>query len=107
MLFKLQKTPRQVMQAARGEACTLNIEGVCNYNTDTTVCAHLSFGEGGGARRTGPLSVAFACSDCHDAIDGRTGVDLDSCDRDFYLRRAQIRTINRLIHLGVVTVKGL
>lgn len=95
------------MDAARGEVCTLNIEGVCNYDTDTTVCAHISYGQGGGARTTGPLAVCFACSSCHDAIDGRTDVDMDDCDRDYYLRRAQNRTINRLIYLGVVTVKGL
>jgi hypothetical protein len=107
MLSKNRRTPRQVMDAARGEVCTLNIPGICNYDADTTVCAHLSYSEGGGARLTGPLSVAFACSDCHDAVDRRTDVDLDSRDRDFYLRRGQTRTINRLIAKGVVMVKGL
>ena len=105
--FKKQKTPRKIMEAARGERCTLQIAGVCNYNPDTTVCAHLPDSSGGSSRLTGPLSVAFACSECHDAIDRRRKLELADSDREFYLRRGLQRTLNRLIDLGLVKVAGL
>jgi hypothetical protein len=44
---------------------------VCNFNPETTVPAHIPgvrFGHGV-ARKTG--FFAFACSSCHDVIDGR------------------------------------
>jgi hypothetical protein len=95
------------MQAARGELCNVNIVGVCNYDADTTVVAHIPDGSGGSSRLVGPLSITFACSDCHDVLDGRQQVEMESGDRDFYLRRGQTRTINRLIELGLVRVTGL
>ena len=105
--FKTPKTPRAVMEAARGEQCTVNIAGVCSYDQDSTVAAHLPDASGGSSRLTGPLSIAFACHQCHDVIDGRRQLEMDRADREFYLRRAQNRTLNRLILKGVVMVKGL
>jgi hypothetical protein len=97
------KTPKRIMDAARGEPCTLNIAGVCSYDNETTVVCHLPDGSGGSNRLTGPLSIAFGCSECHDVLDGRTTV-LVAEDREFYMRRGQSRTINRLIEMGLVRI---
>lgn len=97
------KTPKKIMDAARDEDCTFNIPGVCNYNNETVVTCHLSDGTGGSNRLTGPLSIAFGCSDCHRAIDGYDA-RLMSGDRDFFMRRAMMRTINRLLDLGLVKI---
>lgn len=94
------------MQAARDEPCTINIAACCNYRPETSVMAHLPDGSGGTSRLTGPLSIAIACSDCHDAIDGRRYVEMGPGDREFYLRRGQNRTINRLIDKGLLKLKG-
>ena len=64
------KTPKRIMDAAKGEMCTLNIVGVCNYDPETTVACHLPDGTGGSNRLTGPLSIAFGCSGCHFYLDG-------------------------------------
>jgi len=98
------KTPPKIMKAARGEACTLNIAGVCNYDNETTVMCHLPDGSGASNRRTGPLSIAMGCSSCHDQIDGRTNNELLRQDHEFYMRRGMMRTINRLIEKGVVKI---
>ena len=96
------------MDAANGEDCTLNIAGWCSYDPDTTVACHLPDGSGGSNRLTGALSIAFACSACHDIIDGRViDPDIDVSDKEFYLRRGMMRTMNRLIDLGLVKVAGL
>lgn len=99
------KTPKSVMDSARGEQCTLNISGVCSYDPDTVVYCHFSDHSGGSNRLTGPLHGGYGCSDCHDHIDGRTNADWH--DNDFYMRRSMNRTINRLIEKGLVQVKGL
>lgn len=100
------KTPKAIMDAAKGEPCTINTE-FCNYDNETTVGCHLPDGSGGSSRLTGPLSLAFGCSGCHDAIDGRNYKGLLAEEKDFYMRRGMMRTINRLIEMGLVTVKGL
>jgi len=94
------KTPKKIMDAAKGEACTLNIVGVCNYDIETTVASHLPDGSGGSNKLTGPLSIAFGCSSCHAVLDGRENVSLE--DREFYMRRGMMRTMTRLVEMGIL-----
>jgi hypothetical protein len=103
------KTPKKIMDSARNEQCTLNISGVCNYDTDTVVYCHFADGSGGSNKLTGPLHGGYGCSSCHDSIDGRVlGFNqLTKVDREFYMRRSMNRTINRLIEKGLVVIKGL
>lgn len=99
------RTPKKIMDGARGEPCTLNIPGICNYDVETSVMCHLSDGSGGSARLAGPLSIAIGCSACHDMIDGRNYKALDlefENDREFYLRRGMNRTLNKLIEKGLI-----
>ena len=57
-------------KSARGQECQVRIPGVCNGNPETVVLAHLN-GGGMGMKRS-DIHGAYACSACHDAIDGRT-----------------------------------
>ena len=75
-------TPAKVKVTARenaeGQDCTLNL-GCCNHNPATTVLAHLRFfGLAGMAQKPPEFLAVFACSDCHDAIDGRKGTKSSS-----------------------------
>lgn len=56
-------------ESARGQHCLVRLPG-CNHTTITTVLAHLN-GAGIGIKHD-DLFGAFACSNCHDEIDGRT-----------------------------------
>lgn len=95
------KTPAKIMAAAEGENCTLAIPNICCHDPKTTVTCHLPDGTGGSNRLTGPLSIAFGCHCCHDAIDGRRR-DITHEDKEFFMRRGMNRTINRLIERGLV-----
>ena len=97
-----------IRNAARGEACTLQIAGICNHDAETTVLAHLRiFGGGGIGLKPSDLCAAFACSRCHDYIDGRyRPLAGQVVDIDWYIARAIWRTHERLVALGVLTVKG-
>lgn len=63
----------KVTESARGEDCTIRLGGVCNRNPETVVLAHLNgvrFGHGVGIKVSDQFG-AYACSCCHDAVDGR------------------------------------
>jgi hypothetical protein len=63
----------KITESARGEHCTIRVDGHCNHNTETTVFAHISgvrFGHGMG-EKVNDILGAYACSDCHDVVDGR------------------------------------
>jgi hypothetical protein len=96
---------KKYTQAAKGQQCKVNIAGVCNYCEDTVVFAHFPDGNRGMAIKADDINGGDACSDCHDCIDGRR-FNRDYIDnRDFYLRRAQTRTIIDRIERGILCLK--
>ncbi len=98
---------KHIRNAARGEPCTLNLIGVCNGNPETTVLAHLPDESHGMGRKSNDISAAFCCSACHNCIDGRTKWPHGNAGpREWYYRRAMVRTWRRLVDKGVITIKG-
>jgi len=93
-----------ITRSARGEQCTLQIVGICNRNIETTVYSHFPDGSGGSNKLNGELCGGYACSDCHDIVDGRQKHDIPKGDLEFYMRRAQQRTLVRLIDQGFVRI---
>jgi len=57
---------------ARGRPCQIQIFGVCNHNPETSVLCHLPSGAMG--MKADDIHAAIACSNCHDAVDGRRSV---------------------------------
>lgn len=98
---------KHIRDSARGEACTLNIARVCNYRNETTVLAHLPHESNGMGTKSTDLSSCFACSDCHSLIDSPGDPRLTSEDREWYMRRAMVRTWTRLVEKGIVAIKGV
>jgi hypothetical protein len=93
-------------ESARGEDCTLNIAGVCTYNVDTTVLAHLRFaGFGGIGKKPDDLCGVFACHRCHDTLDARAE-SLSREDWLFYALRGLARTHMRMAERGLIKVQG-
>lgn len=63
---------KNLRKTARGRECQLRIPGICNFNPETTVLAHYRMaGICGTGIKPGDTQAAFACSSCHDAVDGR------------------------------------
>lgn len=98
---------KAVRDSARGEACTLQIAGVCNGNWDTTVFAHLPDESKGIGTKSDDLSACYACHACHDMLDGRQRNALSAEDREWYMRRAMVRTWRKLHEKGLLTIKGV
>lgn len=57
---------------AQGQECTLRIEGICNFDPETTVLAHLPSRDKGMGYKSPDHWAVHACSRCHDWIDKRT-----------------------------------
>lgn len=97
---------KKLRDSARGQDCTLNIAAVCNYDSATTILAHLPDESNGMGKKPDDISACFACSSCHDAIDRRASYSMPREEREFYFRRAMVRTWRKWIESGLITVKG-
>ena len=97
----------KMRKAAKGEQCTFNIVGVCSYDPATTTLCHLPDESHGMARKSDDLSSAFGCAECHAVIDGRAPHYFEPGEKDWYMRRAQTRTIRRCVEIGVIKVEGV
>ena len=96
--IRLQK----IRDSARGQDCTVSSPW-CNRNPETVVFAHYGEpGEKGMGLKPDDTSGAYACSACHDALDGRAGswrendID-DSLEKEWYWFRAMRKTWRLLI----------
>jgi len=79
---------------ARGQECQVRIYGVCNYNPDTTILAHIRLGGVAGMGQKPPdMCSTFACSACHDVIDGRTKTDLDRIQIESHMLHGMVRSL--------------
>ena len=107
MMKRIRIESKAIRNAANGELCTVQIAGICRHSTETTVLAHLPDESGGMGRKSDDLSGVFACDLCHDCIDGRRPWGGEYEAREWYQRRAQVRTWRRLVELGIVSIKGV
>lgn len=68
---------------ARGKPCMVRLTGICNFDPETTVLAHIRRGGVAGmGQKPSDFCAVFACSACHDAIDGRTNISRSDIDGD-------------------------
>jgi hypothetical protein len=89
---------------AKGRNCMVRLPGVCNFNSETVVLAHIRLaGVSGMGVKSPDLIGAWACSACHDEVDGRThksGLSHDELRLAHYDGMA--RTIAQLDREGLV-----
>ncbi len=89
---------------AKGRGCMVRIFGICNHNSETTVLAHIRIaGVSGMGMKSPDLIGAWACSACHDELDGRTrksGLSRDELRLAHY--DGMVRTICQLDKEGLV-----
>lgn len=94
--------------SARGQDCTVQIPGICNCDPSTTILAHLPDESHGMGLKAADIAACWACSGCHDVLDKRDSRWPGYADDlEWYMRRAQTRTLKKWIELGLVTIKGV
>lgn len=97
---------KKLTQSANGEICTMGMPG-CTYDSKTTVWAHANYdfcGKGGSIKASDPMGC-YACQACHDLYDGRRHDPLVTEESKFeYFWKAHVKSFNRLIEKGLITV---
>jgi len=58
----------KITKSSRNQDCQVRIPGICNFNPETTIPAHLN-GAGMGTKHN-DIFIAYCCSNCHSVIDG-------------------------------------
>ena len=97
---------KKIRDSARGQECTIQSPW-CNHLPETVVFAHYGTpGEKGIGLKPDDTSGAYACSSCHDALDGRTHWRTKDTryieTKDFYWFRGMRRTWKLLVENGVL-----
>jgi len=100
---------KAIRNAAKGEMCTLQFPGLCNFDPETTVFAHYPDEVHGIGQKGSDLNGGFACSACHDIIDRRNRAyeAFTEAQLEKAMRRSMKRTLEGLVELGVIEIKGL
>lgn len=94
----------KLTKAARGRDCQIRVPGTCNGDPDTTVLAHfrLAGTRSGMGIKPNDLQGAWACSACHDAVDGRSKAEFNQHELRVMHLEGVVRTIDALVREGKV-----
>jgi len=89
----------KIRQSARGEDCTINLPGVCNYNPETVCWCHSNrseHGKGMGLKAKDEHG-AYGCYDCHMVYDRQRKrpehLSLDNVEEAFTMAMMKSRQI--------------
>lgn len=94
----------KIRESAKGQACMVRIPGVCKFNPETTVLAHLNgYGMGG---KNPDFQAAFCCYDCHQVADGHVKSNLSQDKIKIYFMEGIFRTQQLLFHDELIKTPG-
>ena len=97
----MKRKYQKLRDSARGRDCTVLAYPYCGGNIETTVLAHLPSDAGMGMKSPDYWAV-FACSSCHDLIDGRIKHDISDIEVERLKQRALYRTWQYWISEGII-----
>lgn len=94
---------KKYLAGSRGQHCAFRIPEVCTDNTETVVPCHIRDSHTGRGVKASDLSVVNGCLQCHDRMDGRSGV-LSKEDWLFYALRGLQETLEQRHEAGLLIV---
>lgn len=94
---------KKIRNSAKGQDCQVRLPGVCNFNNETTILAHLN-GAGMGLKHS-DIHGAYCCSDCHDVLDGRRRFNCTPETLELWHLQGMVRTQKILIEKGLIVLK--
>ena len=96
----------KIRKSARGQQCQIRLIGICNHNPETVVLAHYRMaGTCGTGMKPSDIQAAYACSRCHDVVDGRLKTDLSRDEIQTAFAEGVMRTQQILIKQGLLKVE--
>jgi len=94
---------KKLRNSARDQDCLVRIPGICNFNHETTILAHVGSGSGMG-QKTDDIEAAFCCSACHAAIDGQAKTDWHPEELKMMAKEGAERTRKHWLQVGLIKV---
>lgn len=95
---------KKIRDSARGQECQIRLPGICNFNPETTIPAHVGSGGGMGSK-VSDIHIAYCCSDCHKEIDGQTLIMPNRELVELYSWHGVQRTQEILCGMELITAK--
>lgn len=93
----------KITKSAKGQECQVRLPGICNFDDETTIFAHI--GEGGGmGSKVDDIHGAYCCSDCHKEIDSQTMRMKDRNLVELYSWHGVQRTQGILVNKNLIKV---
>ena len=92
----------KLRKSARDQHCQVRLIGVCNFNPETVILAHL--GGGGMGMKKHDIHASFCCSSCHDVLDRRVNTMYDRPALELAHRQGVERTQNIWLDMGLLHV---
>lgn len=92
----------KIRESARGEYCSLRL-GCCSSN-ETVVLCHVGKNRGWAIKCADYFAV-YACSNCHDMIDGRIKSQFTKTELQAEKLRALEETQGKLVEKGLLCLK--
>lgn len=94
----------KIRESARGQDCLVRLPGVCSFNRETVIAAHIRIsGLCGIGIKPSDLLTVRACSNCHDVMDGRAKAAFPAEQLKIYVHEAHCRTLVEYEKEGLVT----
>jgi hypothetical protein len=93
---------KKLRNSARGQDCQVRIPGICNFNPETTILAHV--GKSGIGQKPNDYEATFCCSSCHDAIDYRVKTDFTRDELENMANDGMRRTWAIWVQSGLIKV---
>lgn len=90
-------------KSAQGQECQVRIPDVCNGNPETTVFAHIN-GAGMGLKHA-DIHGAYACSCCHDALDGRLTIFDDNSKPTYSKSELKLMHYDAMLRTQIIMIK--
>ena len=91
----------KLTKSARGQDCQVRIPGVCRFNPETVLLAHLN--GGGMSMKHADIHGAYACLDCHKVLDGEYGSFARDTVLLFHLE-GMVRTQKIMLEEGLIRI---
>ena len=92
----------KIRKSAKGEDCSLRL--VPCASVETTVLAHIGRNRGMSIKCADYFAV-YACSNCHDVIDGRVNAGFSKLELQAEKLRALEETQGKLVDKGLMCAK--
>lgn len=89
-------------RSAKYRQCQVRIPSVCNRDSETVVLAHVGKSHMGG--KCHDLLATFACSSCHDVMDGRVPSGYSKDEVALMAREGVERTQIIWLREGFITI---